>query len=131
MVTLGSGIGVGVVLDNKIVRGATNTIEAGHMIVQVNGRSCMCGSKGCLEAYCSANSVVRIANEALKHDDKFVAESKLQKFKSDLSCKDIFTMVRRLFAKNEVVYKFYILTRDWLATKSFGKQFHPYQYLGE
>ena len=65
-VTLGTGVGVGVVLGGEVVRGATGTIEGGHHIVQaVGGRPCPCGQSGCLEAYCSATSVVKRTEEAL------------------------------------------------------------------
>ena len=65
-VTLGTGVGVGVVLEGEVIRGATGTIEGGHHIVQaVGGRPCPCGQSGCLEAYCSATSVVKRTEEAL------------------------------------------------------------------
>lgn len=65
-VTLGTGVGVGVILEGEVVRGATGTIEGGHHIVQaVGGRQCPCGQSGCLEAYCSATSVVKRTEEAL------------------------------------------------------------------
>ncbi len=66
VLTLGSGIGCGIVADGRILQGCSGTIEGGHMIVQAEGgRSCGCGSSGCLEAYASANAVARQAREAL------------------------------------------------------------------
>jgi len=64
--TLGSGIGVGLVVNGSVVSGMTGTIEGGHHIIVAGGRPCTCGSRGCLEAYVSANSVVRRTKEALK-----------------------------------------------------------------
>ncbi|KAJ8612433.1 hypothetical protein CTAYLR_006587 [Chrysophaeum taylorii] len=63
MLTLGSGIGCAAALEGRVLRGA---LEGGHMIVNSaeNARSCTCGSRGCLEAYASANSIVRMYEEA-------------------------------------------------------------------
>ena len=66
MVTLGTGIGGGIVIDGKIHRGATDTAgELGHVIVEVDGRPCGCGRRGCLEAYASATGTVARFREAL------------------------------------------------------------------
>lgn len=66
MITLGTGIGGGIVLNKKIHRGETDTAgELGHVIVEVGGRGCGCGRHGCLEAYCSATGTVARFREAL------------------------------------------------------------------
>lgn len=53
--TLGTGIGGGIILDGKLLRGGReNGAELGHMIVQAGGRPCTCGQSGCLETYASA-----------------------------------------------------------------------------
>ena len=58
-VTLGTGIGGGIILDGKIWEGFNGfAAELGHMIIDVNGRQCSCGLRGCLEAYCSATALV-------------------------------------------------------------------------
>jgi len=62
-VTLGTGVGVGVVLNGKLVRG---NVEAGHHIINFNGTLCGCGRKGCLEAYCSATALIRDAKIAVE-----------------------------------------------------------------
>jgi glucokinase len=67
LLTLGTGIGGGLILDGKLWRGAfENGGEVGHMIVQAGGRRCQCGQLGCLEAYASASSVVGRLEEALE-----------------------------------------------------------------
>jgi glucokinase len=67
MLTLGTGIGGGIVLDGVIERGAfDNAAEIGHMIVVVGGRDCPCGQRGCLERYGSANAVPERFVEALR-----------------------------------------------------------------
>ncbi len=59
--TLGTGVGGGIILDGKIWEGFNGfAAEIGHMVVSANGRHCGCGLRGCLEAYCSAT--------ALKHE---------------------------------------------------------------
>ena len=63
-ITIGTGIGSGFVLDNKIIHGERwKAFEAGHTVIIPNGRQCLCGKKGCLEAYASAESMKRIVSE--------------------------------------------------------------------
>ena len=57
--TLGTGIGSGIVIDRKIYHGQTFASEAGHMIVEPEGRKCACGRKGHLEAYASGGAIER------------------------------------------------------------------------
>jgi glucokinase len=60
-ITIGTGIGTGLVIDKQIFTGENNrAMEAGHIIVVPNGRRCLCGKKGCLEAYASAESMKHI-----------------------------------------------------------------------
>ena len=67
--TLGTGVGGGIILDGKLWRGATNAAaEIGHMTVEpFGGVPCGCGSRGCLEVYASATAIVRMAREAKPH----------------------------------------------------------------
>lgn len=56
MVTLGTGVGGGIVLNKKIFHGESGAAgELGHIIIDINGASCNCGSKGCIEAYAGKN----------------------------------------------------------------------------
>ncbi|MBR2607235.1 MAG: ROK family protein [Bacteroidaceae bacterium] len=72
MITLGTGVGSGIVIDGKLVYGCDGFAgELGHVIMRTeNGRSCGCGRKGCLEAYCSATGVARTARELLATTDR-------------------------------------------------------------
>ena len=64
MVTLGTGIGGGVMVNGDIARGGSGTAgEIGHIIIKDNGRQCGCGSKGCWETYASGRGVARSAKE--------------------------------------------------------------------
>lgn len=68
MITLGTGVGSGIVVNGQVVYGHDGLAgELGHMIVKRNnGRLCGCGRTGCLEAYCSATGVARTAREFLE-----------------------------------------------------------------
>ncbi len=67
MITLGTGVGSGIVINGQLVYGCDGFAgELGHVIVRrENGRPCGCGRKGCLETYCSATGVARTARELL------------------------------------------------------------------
>lgn len=68
VITLGTGVGSGIVVNGQLVYGSDGFAgELGHIVVRrENGRSCGCGRFGCLEAYCSATGVARTARELLE-----------------------------------------------------------------
>jgi len=71
MITLGTGVGSGIVVNGQMVLGCDGMAgELGHVIVEHNGRQCGCGRKGCLETYCSATGVARTAREIIEKTDK-------------------------------------------------------------
>ncbi|OGR76120.1 MAG: hypothetical protein A2X32_02495 [Elusimicrobia bacterium GWC2_64_44] len=71
--TLGTGIGSGMILGGKLYHGASGTAgEAGHMKIVPDGRLCGCGGKGCLEAYCGSRSILARARELIKNEAAFV-----------------------------------------------------------
>jgi glucokinase len=64
MITLGTGVGSGIVINGQLVYGHDGFAgELGHVIIERNGRLCGCGRRGCLETYCSATGIVRTAKE--------------------------------------------------------------------
>jgi glucokinase len=66
MITLGTGVGSGIVVNGQMVYGHDGFAgELGHTIIRRDGRVCGCGRKGCLETYCSATGVARTAREFL------------------------------------------------------------------
>lgn len=90
MITLGTGVGSGIVIDGKVVYGHDGFAgELGHVIVmRNNGRQCGCGRTGCLEAYASATGVARSAREILETSKK---SSLLRNIPSeDITSKDVF-----------------------------------------
>lgn len=85
-VTLGTGVGGGIIIDGKVLRGACGTAgEIGHICVEPDGASCGCGSNGCVEQYASASAVIRLASEL---GEKFPDSSLLKK--SHLSARKIY-----------------------------------------
>lgn len=65
--TLGTGVGGGLVLDGRIYRGAHGVgAEVGHLVVAADGELCSCGGRGCLEAYASGTAVARMARSRLE-----------------------------------------------------------------
>lgn len=69
MLTLGTGVGGGIIIDGKIYEGkGLGGSELGHMVIVENGEPCTCGRKGCLEAYASATALKRDAKRATGKD---------------------------------------------------------------
>ncbi len=67
MFTLGTGVGGGIITDNKLLRGYyENGAELGHVLVHPAGRPCSCGQKGCVEAYSSAYFLARHAEDLIR-----------------------------------------------------------------
>src|ERR1700710_191059 len=65
-VTFGTGMGGGIVIDGRLVKGANGFAgEPGHMIVEVGGVLCVCGQQGCWERYASGTGLGRLAREAV------------------------------------------------------------------
>ncbi len=67
MITLGTGLGGGIVIDNKIYSGFNfSGAEHGHTVVEYNGRPCSCGRRGCWEAYSSATGLINMTKDKMK-----------------------------------------------------------------
>lgn len=67
-ITLGTGVGSGIVLDGKIVGGVNFAAgEMGHMVIMIDGEQCSCGRRGCWERYASAVALVSQTKDAMKH----------------------------------------------------------------
>lgn len=88
MVTLGTGVGGGIIIDGKMISGFHGAGgEIGHIKVQEDEKdTCGCGKKGCLEQYASATGIVRMAKQRLEADE---SETVLRSLES-LTAKDIF-----------------------------------------
>ena len=103
MITLGTGVGGGVIINGKILTGYNGGAgEIGHMHVDDNETdSCNCGRKGCLEQFTSATGVVRLAKRLMNNTDK---ETKMREFGENIKAKDVFDLAKEGDAgANEVV----------------------------
>ena len=92
-ITLGTGVGSGIVANGKIVYGHDGFAgEIGHIIIEKNGRQCGCGRKGCVETYCSAGGIVKtyleLSNNISVNDSKQVADLALKGDKNALETFD-------------------------------------------
>ncbi len=66
-VTLGTGVGGGLVIDGRLHHGATGSAgEIGHLTLELNGPKCACGRRGCLEAYAGTAGIQRLARELMR-----------------------------------------------------------------
>lgn len=90
MITLGTGVGSGIVVNGQVVYGHDGFAgELGHVIMKRNnGRMCGCGRTGCLEAYCSATGVARTAREflELRSDPSILRNKNIE----DITSKDVY-----------------------------------------
>jgi glucokinase len=90
-VTLGTGIGCGIVLDGKIFHGGMNTAgEFGHQIVEYDGKNCNCGRRGCLEAYAGGLAIVREAKVRLSSSTE-----RANKSESELTVDDVYRLAEQ------------------------------------
>ena len=82
-ITLGTGVGGGIIIDGKIYSGSNFAgAEIGHTVVQVDGAQCSCGRKGCFEAYSSATGLIRMSKEAMEeHPDSLMNKEAEEKGK--------------------------------------------------
>jgi len=66
-ITLGTGVGGGIIIDGQIYAGSNfGGAEIGHTVIQVDGAQCSCGRKGCFEAYSSATGLIRMTKEKME-----------------------------------------------------------------
>lgn len=88
LATLGTGVGGGIIIDGKIINGAHGSgAEIGHLVLNRDETElCGCGKRGCVEQYCSATGIVRLAKKALNATND---QSQLRQY-DILTCKDIF-----------------------------------------
>ena len=112
--TLGTGVGGGIVIDGQLLHGAHGSGgEIGHLVLnREETEQCGCGKRGCVEQYCSATGIVRMAYKHLAATDAF---SSLRILES-ISCKDIFDAGKAGDAVAlEILDKFYSLLGEFLA----------------
>lgn len=93
MITLGTGVGGGVIINNKILTGYNGGAgEIGHMHMNDEEKEiCGCGRTGCLEQYASATGVVRLAKRYMENSD---SHTKMAEFGENITAKDVFDLAK-------------------------------------
>ena len=94
--TLGTGVGGGLVLDGRLWYGVDGTAgEVGHIVVEPDGIPCDCGGRGCLEMYASATALVRMAREGGEGEGITAAEIARRARGGDEQCRRLFSRMAR------------------------------------
>ncbi len=93
-ITLGTGIGGGIIINNQLYRGQNFGGEIGHMIIKEDGPICNCGNKGCLEALASGKAIERIAKERVNQGRKSLI-LKLASDKEKITCETVSEAAKR------------------------------------
>ena len=95
-ITLGTGVGGGIIIDGKIYSGFNNAgAEIGHTVIEVDGPQCTCGRKGCFEVFSSATGLIRMTAEAMeKNPDSIMWEIKAERG-NKISARTSFDAMRR------------------------------------
>ena len=90
MVTLGTGVGGGIIIDGKIFTGFNHGAgEIGHIVIETNGALCGCGRRGCWEAYSSATALIRMTKEKIEECEKsgrYTLMSKAERISGRTAC---------------------------------------------
>ena len=112
--TLGTGVGGGIVAEGQVIHGAHGAGgEIGHMVInREETETCNCGKKGCVEQYCSATGVVRLAKRYLAQQDIPSALRNIENF----TCKDVFDQAKAGdAAAQEILEQVYRYLGEFLA----------------
>lgn len=108
MVTLGTGVGGGVIIHNSIYTGFNYAgAELGHTVIVVDGRDCTCGRKGCLEAYASATGLITTTKEYMERDKQSLMW-KLSEDREKVNGRTAFDAMRAGDASGKAVVEEYI-----------------------
>ena len=112
-ITIGTGIGSGIIINGKIWGGAHGIGgELGHVIFDLNGYPCTCGNHGCLERYCSATALIRMAREAIaRHPDTLM----LKMVSNDITKVEARTVIDAAREEDPLAVEVYATYIDYLA----------------
>lgn len=93
-ITLGTGVGAGIVIDGKIYSGSNFAgAEIGHTVIEVDGPQCSCGRKGCFEAFSSATGLIRMTREAMAENPESIM-NKMAEEKGKVTARTSFDAMR-------------------------------------
>ena len=107
-ITLGTGVGGGIVIDGKIYSGSNFAgAEIGHTVLCMDGPQCTCGRRGCFEVYSSATGLIRMTKEAIaEHPESLMAKTAEEQ--GTVSARTAFDCMRQGDAAAKEVVDFYI-----------------------
>lgn len=89
MITLGTGIGSGIILDGRLIKGINfAAAELGHTVIKMGGELCTCGRRGCFEAYASATALIRDTRRRMTSEEYFGEDAAGKTVLWDLCGKD-------------------------------------------
>ena len=107
-VTLGTGVGSGIIIDGKLVTGVNSAgAECGHSVIVVDGEPCTCGRKGCWEAYASATALINQTKAAMEEHEETIMHQ-LAEEEGKVSGRTAFDAMRRKDAEGKRVVDTYI-----------------------
>ena len=90
MITLGTGVGGGIIIDGKVFPGGNGAgAELGHVVIEHNGVPCSCGRRGCWESYSSATALIRMTKEAIeaaKAEGRYTSMASVEKINGRTAC---------------------------------------------
>ena len=109
MITLGTGVGGGVVMNGKLLTGcAFGGAELGHTIIEYGGRQCSCGNKGCFEAYSSASALVALTREKFAEKHSPIVAEMCENDPMKIGGKTAFAAMRKGCHDSKEVVNYYI-----------------------
>ena len=96
LLTLGTGVGGGIIINGEVLHGARHTAgEIGHIIIREGGLLCGCGNRGCLEAYASASAVAKRTLNAIKKGKKTILTDLVKNKLEDITCELVYDEARK------------------------------------
>jgi glucokinase len=108
-ITLGTGVGGGIIIDGKIYSGSNFAgAEIGHTVIGIDGPQCSCGRKGCFEAYSSATGLIRMTKEKMDAVPDSVMHKITEERGGKVSARTSFDAMRQGDAAAKEVVDFYI-----------------------
>lgn len=95
-ITLGTGVGSGVIIDGKVYSGFNYSApEMGHMVIELDGEQCTCGRKGCWEAYASATALIRQTKAAVQKNPQSLINKLVNNDLSKINAKTAFDAAKQ------------------------------------
>ncbi len=108
IITLGTGVGAGIIIDGKIYRGSNYAGgEIGHTVIEVDGEPCSCGRRGCFEAYSSATGLARMTKRAADEHPESILKDVIKE-EGKVSARTAYTAMKRGDAVGKAVTERYV-----------------------